>query len=123
MKYAWIAQHRDQYTGGWLCQVLSVLRSGYCQWRVRSLTLHALASGARDAKVAVIHRGSCRGYGRPRIVQQLRSQGEHVSAQRVCRSLQRQGLRSVCRQAYVVITESTHYLRDVPNLPDRRFDG
>lgn len=35
MKYAWIDEHRGQYTVSQLCCVLGVSRSGYCQWRVR----------------------------------------------------------------------------------------
>jgi putative transposase len=123
MKYAWIDQHRDQYTVSRLCRVLSVSRSGYCQWRVRGPSARALANQALDAKVAVIHRQSRRSYGRPRIVQQLRQQGECVSAERVRQSLQRQGLRPVYRRAYVVTTDSAHRLPIAPNLLDRRFEG
>lgn len=123
MKYAWIDQHRDQYTVSRLCRVLAVSRSGYCQWRVRGPSARALANQALDAKVAVIHRESRRSYGRPRIVQQLRQQGERVSAERVRQSLQRQGLRPVYRREYVVTTDSAHHLPIAPNLLDRRFDG
>ena len=123
MKYAWIDQHRDEYTVSRLCRVLSVSRSGYCQWRVRAPSARALANQALDAKVAVIHCESRRSYGRPRIVQQLRRQGECVSAERVRQSLQRQGLRPVYHRAYVVTTDSAHHLPVVPNVLDRRFDG
>ena len=30
MRYAWIEQHRDQYTVSQLCRALEVSRSGYC---------------------------------------------------------------------------------------------
>ena len=123
MKYAWIDQHRDEYTVSRLCRVLAVSRSGYCQWRVRGPSARALANQALDAKVAVIHRESRRSYGRPRIVRQLRQQGECVSAERVRQSLQRQGLRPVYRRADVVTTDSAHRLPIAPNLLDRRFEG
>lgn len=93
MKYAWIDQHRDQYTVSRLCRVLSVSRSGYCQLRVRGPSARALASQALDAKVAVIHRESRRSNGRPRIVQQLRQQvvgwsmSESIDAKLVCMAL------------------------------------
>jgi putative transposase len=35
VKYAWIENYRDAYTVSRLCRVLSVSRTGYCQWRVR----------------------------------------------------------------------------------------
>jgi len=93
MKYAWIENNRDEYTVSRLCRVLSVSRTGYCQWRVRPLSARALANAALDTQVATIHRDSRRSYGRPRITQELREQGQCVSAERVRRSLRRQGLR------------------------------
>ncbi|VTY38388.1 Uncharacterised protein [Xylophilus ampelinus] len=44
MKYAWIDEHRDQYTVSRLCRVLQVSRSGYCQWRVRPPSAGTLAN-------------------------------------------------------------------------------
>lgn len=76
-----------------------------------------------DAEVAAIHRASRGSYGRPRIVRQLRAQGRPASAERVRRSLQRQGLRPVYKRPYQVTTDSTHRLPVAPNLLDRRFDG
>lgn len=60
---------------------------------------------------------------RLRIVRQLRDQGPPASAERVRRSLQRQGLRPVYKRPYRVTTDSTHHLPVAPNLLDRRFDG
>ena len=105
MKYAWIDEHRDQYTVSRLCRVLQVSRSGYCQWRVRPPSAGTLANQALDAKVAAIHDASRRSYGRPRIVHKLRQQGEVVSAERVRKSLRRQGLRPVYRRPFVVTTD------------------
>lgn len=123
MKYAWIENHRDEYTVSRLCRVLLVSRSGYCQWRVRPPSPRALSNGVLDAKVAAIHRDSRKSYGRPRITQQLRQPGECVSAERVRQSLQRQGLRPVYRRAHVATTDSAHRLPVAANILDRRFDG
>lgn len=123
MKYAWIENNRDEYTVSRLCRVLLVSRTGYCQWRVRPPSARALANEALDAQVATIHRDSRRSYGRPRITQQLRQQGQCVSAERVRRSLKRQGLRPVYRRAYAVTTDSAHCLPVAANILDRRFDG
>jgi len=120
---AWVEKNRDEYTVSRLCRVLSVARSGYCQWRVRSPSAQALANQALDAQVAAIHRDSRRSYGRPRIVQQLRQQGQCVSAEWVRQSLQRQGLHPVYRRAYVATTDSAHRLPVAPNVLDRRFEG
>ena len=58
MKYAWIENHRDEYTVSRLCRVLSVSRTGYCQWRARAPSARALANKALDAKVQLAHRNS-----------------------------------------------------------------
>ncbi|WP_126284697.1 IS3 family transposase [Burkholderia stagnalis] len=123
MRYAWIDQHRDRYSVSRLCRVLAVSRSGYCQWRGRAPSSRSQADAALDAAVAAIHRGSRGSYGRPRIVRQLHAQGQRVSAERVRRSLQRQGLRPVYKRPYRVTTDSTHRLPVAPNLLERRFDG
>lgn len=123
MKYAWIEEHRDQYTVSRMCRVLEVSRTGYCQWRVRAPSARQLANQALDAQVAAIHRDSRRSYGRPRITRQLHQQGVRVGAERVRRSLRRQGLLPVYRRGYVVTTDSDHPLPVAANLLDRRFDG
>ena len=123
MRYAFIDTHRDGYSVSRLCRVLDVSRSGYCQWRHRPLSPRAQANAALDAAVAAIHQASRRSYGRPRIVAQLRLQGERIGGERVRRSLQRQGLRPVYKRPYRVTTDSAHRLPVAPNLLQRRFDG
>lgn len=123
MKYAWIDAYRDQFSVSRLCRVLAVSRSGYCQWRARPPSPRVQANAALDAEVAAIHRASRGSYGRPRIVRQLRAQGQPVGAERVRRSLQRQALRPVYKRPYRVTTDSGHSLPVAPNLLDRRFDG
>ena len=103
--------------------MLQVSRSGYCQWRVRPPSNRQLANQALDAKVAAIHQHSRRSYGRARIVQTLRQSGQIASAERVRKSLQRQGLRPVYRRPFVATTDSAHHQPVAENLLDRRFDA
>lgn len=123
MKYAWIDAHRDGYSVSRLCRVLGVSRSGYCQWRMRAPSARAQANSELDAKVAAIHKAHRGSYGRPRIVAQLRAQGQQVGGERVRRSLRRQGLRPVYKRPYRITTDSTHGFPVAPNLLQRRFDG
>ena len=55
MKYAWIEQHRDQFTVSRMCRQLAVSRTGYCQWRTRAPSPRAQAQATLDARVALIH--------------------------------------------------------------------
>jgi transposase InsO family protein len=82
-----------------------------------------MANAALDARVAAIHAGSKRSYGRPRIVRGLREQGVAVSHERVRNSLKRQDLRPVYKRPYRVTTDSAHHKPIAPNVLDRRFDG
>ena len=78
MKYAWIEEHRDQFSVARMCRVLGVSRTGYCQWRVRTPSGRSAARSVLDVQVAALHTEHKQRYGRPRIVQALRSQGLRV---------------------------------------------
>lgn len=123
MKYAWIEANRDEYRVARMCRVLKVSRTGYLQWRVRPPSERSEANAALDAQVAAIHAEHQRRYGRVRIVRQLHAQGQRVGAERVRKSLCRQGLRAVYRRRYRVTTDSEHTRTVAPNILSRRFEG
>ena len=123
MKYAWIQEHRDEFSVSRMCRLLDVSRTGYCQSRKRQPSKRAVANAALDAKIAAIHEVSKRSYGRPRIVRSLYESGMTVSHERVRHSLIRQGLRPVYKRPYRVTTDSNHRQPVAPNILDRRFDG
>jgi len=122
VKYAWIDTNRDRYGVSRLCRVLGVSRSGYCQWRVRGPGARALRRTEFDAHVAAEHARSRATYGRPRLVKELNARGVKTGAERVRRSLVRQGLRPVYRRRWLATTDSAHRLPVAPNVLDRRFD-
>jgi transposase InsO family protein len=123
VKYAWIKEHGDLYSVTRMCRLLGVSRSGYCQWRTRPASERSMANAALDARVAAIHAGTRRSYGRPRIVRDLRAHGVRVGHERVRNSLKRQGLRPAYRRPYRVTTDSAHNKPIAPNVLDRRVDG
>lgn len=123
MKYAWIDEHRDQFSVTRMCRLLAVSRSGYCQWRTRPPSDRSKANAALDAQVAAIHAASKRSYGRDRIVRGLRKQGLQVGHERVRKSLRRQGLWAVYKRPYRVTTDSNHSKPIAANVLDRRFGG
>ncbi len=123
MKYAWIDEHRDRFAVTRMCRLLTVSRTGYCQWRERAPSSRTIANSVLDVQVAAIHAGSRRSYGRNRILRALRQQGTTPGHERVRRSLLRQKLRPVYRRPYRVTTDSNHTKSIAPNLLDRRFSG
>lgn len=123
MKYAWIKERSDLFTVTRMCRQLGVSRTGYCQWKTRPPSARSMANEALDVRVAAIHAGSKRSYGRPRIVRDLRKQGIEVSHERVRNSLKRQSLRPVYKRPYRVTTDSAHTKPIAANVLNRRFDG
>jgi len=123
VKYAWIDANRDQYDVSRLCRVLCVSRSGYCQWRVRKPSKSAQRRAELDAKISALHARSRATYGRPRLVKELAASGIKTSAERVRRSLVRQGLRPVYKRAGKATTDSAHRLPVAANVLARRFNG
>jgi putative transposase len=123
VKYAWIEEHRDQFSVTRMCRQLETSRTGYCQWRQREPSERSMANAALDAQVAAIHEASKRSYGRPRIVRGLRHCGVVVGHERVRNSLNRQGLRPVYKRPYRVTTDSNHRQPIAPNVLARRFHG
>ena len=123
MKYAWIKAHRDEFDLTRMCRRLEVSRTGYYQWSARAPSERSMVNAALDAQVAAIHARNNRSYGRPRIVRDLRDQGQVVGHERVRRSLKRQGLCPVYKRPYRVTTDSNHRKPVAPNVLDRRFNG
>ena len=123
MKYAWIEDHRGEFSVTRMCRLLAVSRTGYSQWRTRVPSDRAKANAALDAQVAAIHAASRRSYGRNRIVRDLQSQGLRIGHERIRQSLKRQQLRPVYKRPYRVTTDSNHHKPIAANVLDRRFDG
>jgi putative transposase len=82
-----------------MCELLEVSRSGFDNWRKSRDSGPTPAQRRRaelDAKVATFHAASDGVYGAPRILADLRADGERVSRKTVAASLRRQGLAGIC---------------------------
>lgn len=109
-----------------MCELLEVSRSGYYKWRKSRDSGPTLAQQRRaelDAKVAKFHAASDGVYGAPRILADLRDDGEQVSRKTVAASLRRQGLAGVCPRRFTPATTVVDLDAAVPkDLVKRRFD-
>jgi HTH-like domain len=65
---------------------------------------HALRRAELDTKVAEFHAASDGVYGAPRIVADLRADGERVSRKTMAASLCRQGVASICPRRFALTT-------------------
>jgi hypothetical protein len=90
-----------------MCELLEVSRSGYYKWRTsrdRGPTPAPRRRAELDAKVAKFHAASDGVYGTPRILADLRADGERVSGKTVAASLRRQGLAGICPRRFAPAT-------------------
>lgn len=114
------------YTVKRMCELLEVSRSGYYKWRkAREVgpTPTATRRAELDAKVAAFHKASDGVYGAPRILADLRDDGETVSRKTVAASLRRQGLAGISPRTFAPVTTVVDLDAAVPeDLVGRRFD-
>ena len=109
-----------------MCGLLGVSRSGFYKWRTSRAGRPSPAQRRRadlDARVADFHRASDGVYGAPRILADLRAEGERVSRKTVAASLRRQGLAGICPRRFAPATTVVDLAAPVPkDLVGRRFD-
>lgn len=90
-----IDTHREHYPVALMCRLLGVSESGYYAWRTRPEAPRA----RDDRRLAVVVRGLFkrkRGrYGSPRMVRELRRQGENIGRRRTARIMREEGLELV----------------------------
>ncbi len=93
--YAFIEANRNRFSVVTMCRLLGVARAGYYAWLERPISDRAL----EDARLFRLIRASFVAshgiYGAPRILLDLREQGETCSKHRVERLMRENGLRAV----------------------------
>jgi transposase InsO family protein len=109
-----------------MCELLEVSRSGFYKWRQTREGGPSPAQRRRaelDAKVAKFHAASDGVYGTPRILADLRADGERVSRKAVAASLRRQGLAGVSPRTFAPATTVVDLDAAAPkDLVERGFD-
>src|SRR5258707_3108182 len=109
-----------------MCGLLEVARSGFYRWRAsqdRGPTPSQRRRAELDAKVAASHAGSDGVYGAPRVLADLRADGERVSRKTVAASLRRQRLAGICPRRFAPVTTVVDLDATAPkDLVRRRFD-
>ena len=114
------------YTVQRMCELLEVSRSGFCKWRKSRQVGPAPTQQRRanlDTKVAAFRQASDGVYGAPRILADLRDDGERVSRKTVAASLRRQGLAGISPRRFSPPTTVVDPDAPVPHdLVGRRFD-
>ena len=122
-----IEAEKATYTVKRMCELLEVSRSGFYKWRSES------RPRARPRRSSGVPSSTPRSppstqasdgvYGAPRILADLRADGERVSRKTVAASLRRQRLAGICPRRFAPATTVVDLDAPVPkDLVRRRFD-
>ncbi len=87
-----------------MARLLGVSRSGYYAWTKRPPSARAVRSERIEAKIAWFHGESDEVSGTPRILADLREDGEIISRKTVAKTMRKLGLRGVCPKRWKTTT-------------------
>lgn len=126
MKYAWIKEHKAQWSVGLMCEVLAVSSSGYYDYWTRRKDTGVLAGEKKDAAlvqaIEQLHKKHKGRYGTPRITDALHKQGMTVNHKKVAKVMKTEGLQCRLRKRFkICTTDSKHEYAIAPNGLNRAF--
>lgn len=124
MKYAFIADHRRQFTVKGMCRVLQVKRSGFYAWLKRGESARGQANAALLERIRAIHQESRQTYGSPRMVKALQVEGVCCNHKRVARLMRQARLVGVQRgKSHPITTQRAPEAVAAPNLLNQEFSA
>lgn len=121
MKFAALAVEEKAFPVAALCRALGLSRSGVYAHIKRSESERAVEDRRLGVLIRASFNESKETYGSPRVHDDLREKGEHVSRKRVIRLMRTGGMRARLPRRRVRTTDSNHTLPVVPNLLAREF--
>jgi len=104
-----------------MCEIFGISRSGYYNWEKHLVSKRVLANQKLDLKIKAVFLENKKRYGAPRIIKELRKQGETCSKNRIARRMKKMGLVAVAKKKYKVTTDSEHSLPVYNNVLNRDF--
>jgi putative transposase len=104
-----------------MCRVLGVSTSGYYAWLKRPPSRRARKDLDLTVRIRTAHDRSRGTYGAPRILRDLRDEGEHVSLKRIARLMRSVGIQGVSRRKRFRTTRPDGKQPLSPDLVERDF--
>jgi transposase InsO family protein len=105
-----------------MARLLEVSRSGFYAWLTREPSARALRAERIEAKIAWFHGESDEVSGSPRILVDLRADGEIISGKTVAKTMRRLGLRGICPRRWRTTTIVDHADAYPPDAANRTWD-
>jgi len=114
---------KSNFTLSRMARLLEVSRSGYYAWLKREPSKRAVRRERIEAKIAWFHGDSDEVSGSPRILADLREDGETISRKTVAKTMRKLGLRGICPKKWRTTTILDHadaYPPDATNAAGTR---
>jgi len=99
---------KNNFTVARMARLLEVSRSGFYAWLKRTPSKRAVRQERIDQKITWFHGESDEVYGSPRILADLRDDGETISRKTVAKAMRRLELRGICPRRWRTTTIVDH---------------
>ena len=122
MRFACIEAHRKRWPVRLQCRVLAVSVSGYYDWRRREPGERSQRRAQLAERVRDIHAASRKSYGSPRVLRQLKCDGEKVSRKTIAAIMREHDLCGKSPRKRMPRTTDSHHAKPIaPNVIERDF--
>jgi putative transposase len=124
MKYAFMVEHKQEFSMERMCRVLKVSRSGYYAWEKRPPSMYSEANESLLVEIRSVYQQSHKTYGSPRIHAYLRRKGVFCGRNRVARLMRRHQIvaKRFLRRRQKACSPDL-IARKAPNLLNREFSA
>jgi transposase InsO family protein len=113
---------KSNFTITRMVRLLQVSRSGYYAWIKRGPSVRSLRHERLEAKVAWFYGESDEVAGSPKILRDLREDGEIISRKTVAKTMRKLGLKGVCPKRWKTTTITDSSDSHPVDVVQRRFD-
>ncbi len=113
---------KSNHTVSRMARLLEVSRSGFYAWSKRLPSKRAVRAEKIEAKIAWFHGESDEVSGSPRILADLREDGEVISRKTVAKAMRKLGLRGICPRQWRTTTVREGGDTYPPDVAQRQWD-
>jgi len=113
---------KSNHTVSRMARLLEVSRSGFYAWSKRLPSKRAVRAEKIEAKVTWFHGDSDEVSGAPRILADLREDGEVISRKTVAKTMRKLGLRGICPKRWKTTTVTDSRDTYPPDAVKRQWD-
>ncbi|WP_261823078.1 IS3 family transposase [Vibrio neonatus] len=115
-KFRFIKKYKSVFPIVMMCRHLSISRSGYYAWLVRSPSKYSQSESDLLMEIKKIFAKSRETYGSPRVHAELRRHGISVSRKRVARLMKEHGLRARSYRIYLKMAKLHRFYQSIKNI-------